>query len=192
MKYPIASDTRFSTRILKAGLACIGLMMPAMAQTTILETQAGGGALPDGWTEENNVASNSIDKGSYWLVESGSPGDYIITNDLDLSSIGSIEINVNVATYGSGTANPLLIEYSTDSGATWNANTFTTATPSSSTYITGGPITITDSFSATSRLRFSCAGSSGRGVRIRALGITGTSNETDTTAPLLEATIPAN
>lgn len=147
--------------------------------------------MPTGWTGVNNIVTNDIDRTTYWLVDAGAPGDFIITSDFDLTTFSSITVNVNVATFGSGTGNPLKIEYSRDSGATWSPTVFTTATPtSSSPYIAGGPITISAAFSSTTKLRFSANGTSGRGVRIQQLGITGIVSGSDSTPPSIEARTP--
>jgi hypothetical protein len=172
--------------------ALIGFI-PAIshAQTTILSTQAGGGALPAGWTSQNNVTTNAIDRGTFWLVDAGATKDFIVSSDYDLSAFNTVTINVNVATFGPGANNALLIEYSTNSGTSWNPTTFTTPTPTSATYITGGPIAITGTFTSTTRLRFSANGTSGRGVRIQQLGITATSSGPDLTGPVVQTYNPA-
>lgn len=140
---------------------------------TILTTQSGGGALPSGWTSANNVTSNPIDQGTYWLVDAGATKDSITSTNYNLAGYSSLTVNVNVATFGSGTALPLLVEVSTNSGTSYFTNR-TSATPTSSTYITGGPITFSNvSLSSNTVIRFSANGTSGRGVRIQQLGITG-------------------
>lgn len=152
-------------------------------QTNIF-TVAGGGTLPTNWTSTNNVTTNDIDKSTYYLLDAGSPGDIIETGNYDLSAYDKLTINVKVATYGSGTANPMKIEYSTDGGSNWISTTYTTATPSSSTYIDGGPIEIIGTFSSTVRFRFSNAGISGRGVRIQNL----TLDAVNSASPVVEVT----
>jgi len=158
-------------------------------QTTIFSV-SGGGTLPSGWTSENNVATNPIDKSTYYLLDAGNPSDRIITTIYDLSAYNEVVLNVDVATYGSGTAYPMKIEFSTNGGTSWSATTYVTATPSSSTYITGGPITITQTFSSTTKFRFSNNGTSGRGVRIQNLIMTGTPS--GSTPPTLTADATSN
>jgi len=162
----------------------------AQSQTTVLPTQSGGGAFPTDWTGVNNVATNLIDRGSYWHLEAGAPGDFIITSNYDLSTFSSITVDVNVATFGSGGNNALKIEYSTNGGSTWEPTSFLTATPTSSTYIAGGPVMISATFTATTKLRFSPSGTSGRGVRIQQLGITGMVPGSDTTPPTIASRTP--
>ena len=149
------------------------------AQTEIFN-QPGGGSAPTGWVFQDNVATNPIDKTTYWLLEPGSPSDIITTATYDLSSYTSAELNLNVATYGSGTANPAKIEISYDGGSTFT-QTEVTATPSSSTYITGGPITLS-SVSSQVVIRISIDQTSGRGVRLQNLILTATAP--DTQAPV--------
>lgn len=190
------SSNHYNPRTLKSTIAAIALTIgsvigSASAQTTILATQSGGGALPAGWTSINNVTANAIDKTTYWHLEAGTTKDYIVSGDYDLTGYSSITINVNVATFGTGANNAMMIEYSTDGGTNWSANTYTTATPTSSTYIAGGPVAIAQTFSTTTRLRFSTATTSGRGVRIQALGITGVPAGSDTTPPTIVSRIPA-
>lgn len=145
------------------------------AQTTIIPTVPGGGTLPGGWVGNNNVAANPIDQGTYYLVEAGATPDTITTGDYNLSAYSYVVLNVNVATFGSGTAYPLRIQVSTASGVfTALATSYTTATPSSSTYITGGPVVIpapSGGFTATTKLRFTHPASSGRGVRIQNISL---------------------
>jgi methionine-rich copper-binding protein CopC len=164
----------------------------AEAQTNVVGPLAGGGSLPAGWTGNNNVATNAIDRGTYWLVDAGSPSDTIVTSNYDLSAFDEIIINVNVATFGSGANNPLRVEISTDGGTSWNPTSYTTATPTSSTYITGGPVTITGTFSATTAFRLSTPGTSGRGVRIQQLQIQADSSAPDTTSPTIITLSPAD
>ena len=139
-------------------------------QTTIFIVD-GGGTLPTGWTSTNVAGTNDIDKGSYYLVEAGDPSDIITTTTYNLNGYTNVQLNLRVATYGSGTANPCTIEVSTDGGTTWTQS-YTSNTPSSSSYIDGGPIYIT-SVNSTTVIKFSNAGTSGRGVRLQNLILTG-------------------
>lgn len=178
--------------IFRTLLSSLSLSAIVSAQTTILPNQDGGGPLPSGWVGENNVTTNDIDRGSYWLVDSGTPGDFIISENYDLSSFDELTINVDVATFGSGTAHPLLIEFSLDGGSNWEVPSFSTATPSGSSYVTGGPVVINAAFTANTKVRFSSAGSSGRGVRIRDLEILADTTAGDLTAPTLIGLSPAD
>lgn len=149
----------------------------AWGQTEIFNF-AGGGSAPTEWAFTNNVTARAIDQGSYWLVDAGDPSDIIATAVYDLSSYTSAELNLNVATYGSGTAHPAKIEISYDGGSNY-VQTLTTNTPSSSTYITGGPI-ILNSVSDQVVIKISNNGVSGRGVRLQNLVLTASSSSTPT------------
>jgi len=135
-------------------------------QTTIFN-ESGGGSEPTGWAFQNNVTSQPIDRGSYWLVENGSTNDFIITDSYDLSSFSSAEFSLQVATFGSGGANPARIEISFDGGSNFT-QTEISNTPSSSSYINGGTFTL-NSLTSQVVIRISCDGSSGRDVRLRSL-----------------------
>jgi len=95
-------------------------------------------------------------------------GENIITTTYDLSSYTTAEFRIDVATFGSGTANSVLIEISYDNGVSYTQSA-TTATPSSSSYITGGPITLTGTLTSQVVIRISNTSTSGRGVRLRNL-----------------------
>jgi len=153
-------------------LITIGVFLTnlSFSQTTIF-SESGGGTTA-GWSYIENSGSQPIDKGSYWLVESGSTSDYVITASYDLCAYASATFTIDVATYGSGTANPAIVEVSYDGGATYTDN-FTTNTPSSSSYIAGGTFTLSQT-SAQVVIRISNAGTSGRGVRLRNLELTAT------------------
>lgn len=146
-------------------------------QTTIFN-EAGGGSEPSGWTFNNNVTSNDIDRGSYWLVDAGSTSDEIITASYDLSSYGSAEFSLNVASFGSGTHNQALIEISYDGGSTYT-QTETSVTTTGSSYINGGTFAL-NTLSSSVVIKISNTGSSGRGVRLQNLVLTGENTPTTT------------
>ncbi|AOW21182.1 T9SS type A sorting domain-containing protein [Urechidicola croceus] len=142
----------------------------SFGQTEIFNL-AGGGTLPTGWTETNNVSNQPIDKGSYYLVESGNPSDVIETVTYDLSSYASAEITLDVASYGAGSIyNSALIEVSYDNGVTYTQTEVSSVTTGSS-YIDGGTFTLT-SVTNEVKIKISNNGESGRGVRLRNLVLT--------------------
>ncbi|MCR8666906.1 T9SS type A sorting domain-containing protein [Aestuariibaculum sp. M13] len=147
---------------------------------------AGGGTLPTGWTSSNPITTNDIDRSSYYLVETdGTDYDIITTNVIDLSAYASAILNLDVATFGSGTNNPAKIEISYDGGTTFT-QTEVTNTPSSSTYIEGGPINLS-SVSNQVQIRISNNGIANKGVRLRNLVLTAYSS-----SPYIEVTSPTN
>lgn len=135
-------------------------------QTTIFDFTGSNSTLPVGWTG-NNAGGNDIERGSYFLVETGAVGskDEIISSSYDLSAFTSATFTCRVATFGSGSANPALIEFSVDGGATYTQSGVT-ATPSSSSYILSGDIDAS-TVSATFVVKITNNGTSGRGVRLR-------------------------
>ncbi|MEF3077583.1 T9SS type A sorting domain-containing protein [Winogradskyella poriferorum] len=153
-------------------------------QITIFN-EAGGGTAPAGWTFENNVTSNDIDRGSYWLVEDGTTNDFIITATYDLSSYSSATFTLDVATFGSGTNNAAKIEISDDGGATY-AQTEVSNTPSSSSYIDGGTFSL-NSLTSQVVIRISSNGSSGKDVRLRNLELVATSGSPITSVEFASA-----
>ncbi|MDG4714782.1 T9SS type A sorting domain-containing protein [Winogradskyella marincola] len=146
-------------------------------QTTIF-SEAGGGSEPTGWTFNNNITSNDIDRGSYWLVDAGSTSDEIITTSYDLSGYSSAEFSLNVASFGSGTYNQALIEISYDGGSTYTQSETSTTTTGSS-YISGGTFSL-NTLTASVVIKISNNGSSGRGVRLQNLVLTGENTSSTT------------
>lgn len=146
-------------------ILCLG--SSAIGQTTIF-SESGGGSAPTGWTFENNVTSTSIDRGSYWMVQPGNPGDFITTTSYDLSAYANAEFDVNIRSYGSGTHRSLKIEVSYDGGTTYTQTETTPITTGS--YLTRS-ISL-NSVSSQVKLRFSVDATSGRGIRLQNLVLT--------------------
>ena len=152
---------------------------------------AGGGAFPDGWTATNNVTTYDIDRGSYFLLDSGDPSDIIVSSVYDLSAYSSAVFNLDLATFGSGDNNSATIEISYDGGATYT-QTETSAVPTSSSYIDGGSFAVTPSAQVV--IKFTNSGVAGKGNRLRNLILTGaapicTSSEGFETFPLVDWTL---
>ena len=154
-------------------------------QTTIFN-EGGGGSEPTDWTFTNNATSNPIDKGSYWLVDSGNPSDIITTATYDLSSYTDAEFTLNVASFGGGGHNSAKIEISFDGGSNYTQTENSTTTTSSS-YIDGGTFTL-NSVTSQVVIKISNNGTSGRGVRLRNLELTASGTASNCTAPTTQAT----
>jgi len=120
-----------------------------------------------------------IQQGGYWLLDN--QNDYIISEAFDVSSYINLTLTFKVGTHSSGANNPCLVEYSTDNGATWSTNTFTSATPTNSTLISAGTWNIGTIASTTFKLRWTRPSSSGRGVRIDDIEFKGTTSCTPPT-----------
>jgi hypothetical protein len=120
------------------------------------------------WTFTNNVTTQAIQQGGYWLLQAtGSAKDEIISEAINVSSYSNLVLTFDVATYGSGTNNPALIEISSDGGSTWSTTTYTSATPTSSTFITSGNINLGTINSTNLKIRFNNAGTADKGVRMK-------------------------
>ena len=156
------------------------------SQTTIFN-EGGGGSAPTNWTFQNNVGTNDIDKGTYWLVDPGNPSDFIITDTYDLSSYTDAEFTLDVASFSSGSYNPAKIEISFDGGSNYT-QTETSTTTTGSSYIDGGTFTL-NSVTSQVVIRISNNGTSGRGVRLRNLELTASGVATPScTTPTTQAT----
>ena len=159
------------TRFIVAAIVLILITNSGHGQTTILSDACS--ATTAGWTFTNNVTTNTIQQSGYWLVDAGATSDVIITPNIDVSSYTNLVLTMQVATYGSGTANPAKIEYSTNGGISWSATTYTTATPSSSSYIASGNIALGTLSTTTLKIKITNNGTSGRGVRIKTILLVG-------------------
>ena len=146
------------------------LITSGQSQTTYFN-ESGGGAFLAGWSGTNNIAAQPIDKGSYYLVEPGSPGDFVITSSYDLCNHTTGTFTVDIGSFGSGTHNALKVEVSLDGGATYT-QTYTTAATTSSAEAPTTPI-IFSPVSATVVLRLSVNSTSGRSIRMQNLKLVG-------------------
>lgn len=157
------------TRKLTAKLALVsGLLLAsfgAAGQTTIHSNACSSATA--GWTFTNGTTAQPIQQSTtYWLLEDA---DVIISEAFDVSTYtAGLTLTFDVGTYGSGTPDkPILVEYSTDNGSTWSTTTFTSATPSSSSYTSSGTFSIAASTATQFKLRFKKATTGGRqGVRL--------------------------
>lgn len=142
----------------------MGLSSAGFGQVTIHTNNCS--SLTSGWVFTNGTTTNAILQSGYWLLEDN---DIIISQAFDVSSYtGGVVLSFTLATYGTGSPDkPILVEYSTDNGTTWSATNFTSATPSSSTYISSGNFNISSSLSTQFKFRFKKASTGGRaGVRL--------------------------
>lgn len=149
------------------------------AQTTIFNV-AGGLTLPTGWVGTDNKVTNPIENSDYYLLEADNPGDILETDIYDLSGYLSVTFSLDVATYGNGTANYAIIEISSDGGSTY-AQVENSATPTGNgvnlPYISGGSFKI-NTLSNQVKIRISNNGTSGKGVRLQNLILSGYSSST--------------
>jgi len=143
---------------------------PSFGQTEIFNV-AGGGMLPANWIGTNNVVSNAIDKGTYYLVDAGNPSDIIETDVYDLSAYDTAEFKLDVASFGGGAHNEAKIEISFDGGSSYTQIELSTTTTGSS-YIDGGTFSL-NSVTNQIKIKISNNGTTARGVRLRNLILLG-------------------
>ncbi|MDI3504767.1 MAG: hypothetical protein PWP64_1703, partial [Candidatus Cloacimonadota bacterium] len=148
----------------------LSLLMIGMAwgQTVILENDCS--TEPEGW-ELSDAGGQPVYKGSYWLLDTNE--DYIISEAIDVADYILLTLSFDVATYGTGTANAALVEYSMDNGTSWEATTFITETPNSSSYIPSGDWLLGELNTTQLKFRWTRPAESGRGVRIKNILLTG-------------------
>src|SRR5688572_26452552 len=167
----LASFSRLKPSVLLVGFLMFLLPQLSWGQTTIHSNDCS--AATTNWTFTNG-GGVAVQQGGYWLVDN--IGDQIISQSFDVSTYTNLSLNFKVATYGSNTNNPCKVEYSTDGGTSWSATTFTSATPtSSSPYIASGTWSLGTVNSTQFKLRWTWGGTSGKGVRIDDIALTGTS-----------------
>lgn len=99
---------------------------------TILDEGLQDGSLPTGWTQ-TDVTFNTTSSGGYAYFTSVSA--VLESPAIDLTSYSEANLSFSVAKYGSGDNGPITVEISTDGGTTWDAQTFDSPVPTSSTYM---------------------------------------------------------
>ena len=160
------------TKLLFLAFLCSAL---GWGQVTIFEYTNTTATIPSGWNLTNGAGSNNIDQTTYLLVESASPKDEIVSDIYDLSAYTSATLTLNVATYGSGTNSRAKIEISYNGGTSYT-EVFTTNTPTSSTYISGGSFTFVGPLTSQVRIKITHNNNPGsfKGVRLRNIKLVAT------------------
>lgn len=146
------------------------------AQTEIFNLE-GGGALPSGWSSNNNITSEPINKGEYYLLQAGSPSDIIESTTFDLSGYTSAELKVDIRSFGGGGHVRLKVEVSLDGSSNYTQSYLSNLTTTSYSTQTFNISNI----SANTRIKLSNNNTSGRGVRMQdiILSASGSANDTD-------------
>lgn len=140
------------------------------AGSTVLSNENFATSLPSGWASVNGNATNTIyNSGGYVLLEipSGGNNDIVTTSAFNVASCSSVTLQFSVGTFGSGTNNPGTVSFDFDMGT--DPPNVTTATPTSSTYISAfaTPHTLTVPSGATTlTISITNNGTSGRGLRV--------------------------
>jgi len=117
-------------------------------RTVILNEELRDGSLPAGWAESDIDFRTAA--GGYARFDDQT-NSTLTTSEFDASAFNSIEVNFDVAKFGSGGDGPITVEYSLDGGSTWITQD-DSPTPMSSSYLSAS-ITI-NSVSATMEIRF--------------------------------------
>lgn len=159
--------------VLTFSLIAVAVLCGALGQEARADTIWSFTAdMPSGWTALS-AGSQNLDMGDYLLAESTASPDGMYSPAYNLAGWTSVTVTGRVATYGSGTAQPLVIDISTDGGSTWGQSV-TSATPSSKTYINTGTMTVTLTLTANTVFRLRSGGTSGRDVRMQNFSCQGT------------------
>jgi hypothetical protein len=149
--------------------AIIAGSMNIWAEDVEIFNVAGGGKAPTGWT------LNADNKNDYWLLHAVNT-DYIQTSAYNVSAYDKVTITAQVATYGSGQNPHARIEISYDGGTTFNEVTIQ-GDPTSSTYVNISYDLLCKSSSVV--IKISNSISSGRGLRVKNIVLTGTIKKAD-------------
>jgi len=100
---------------------------------TILEQELRDGTAPADWSVTDIDFKDSA--GGYALFEAET--SELASPSFDMSGIAEATLTFQVAKFGSGDDGPLTVEVSTDGGTTWDAQTYTSPTPTGSDYLEG-------------------------------------------------------
>ncbi|MBR5378111.1 MAG: T9SS type A sorting domain-containing protein [Bacteroidales bacterium] len=179
--------------ILTAVFALLVFTMPSLVawgqtrtETTIYSCSGGGTV--EGWTFQNNVTTNVIDKTTYWLLDAGDPSDYIQTCSYNLSSYSSASLSLKAATFGSGGNPTAVVQVSYDGGSSFTTLTLSGNQPTSTTYNTL-TASIASGLTSTVVIKYSNGATTGKGLRLQNLVLTATSGTTTTpTTVTIDAT----
>ena len=169
-------------------LIALAITSLGFAQNDTLINHTGSiSSVYNNWAYNNNVTSQSIAQtgnNGYLLLEAGNPGDVIVSAPYDVSNYSELKLKMNVATYGNGaTNNPVKVEVSYDNGVTFTQE-FLSTVPTSSSYVDSGEFTL-NNVSENLVLKFTNNGTSGKGVRLKNILLTG---ELNTPAPTASIT----
>ncbi|MBC7449435.1 MAG: hypothetical protein H7330_15395, partial [Hymenobacteraceae bacterium] len=157
--------------LLLPGLLLTGLVSQAQTPGTIFSVAGTAASLPAGWALNNQSGSTIIQQAAdNWLLEAGTT-DHVLTSSYNLATYADVSFTADIVGAGGGAFQPLKVEVSTDGGGTFPQTLTTTAPSNNGTFIT---VTVSGvNVSATTVLRFSNAGASGRNLRVKNLLLRG-------------------
>ncbi|MEP1120237.1 MAG: DUF5689 domain-containing protein [Balneola sp.] len=153
-----------SNSIARIVIGCFVMMVITFATSlsvqgqTILSEELRDDTAPAGWTFTDVTFKTS---GSGYAQLTGTTG-ILESPVMDLSGVtGEKTLTFSLAKFGSGTDGPITVEFSTDGGANWDAQSYTSPTPTNSDYLSG-EVKLEASIEESSNLkvRFTAASSS--------------------------------
>jgi hypothetical protein len=175
MKNKLFSKKLNSFLFLSVALMVLLVSGNVSGQVTVFHYQNTTATIPTGWILTNNVSTNIIDKTSYLLLDAGDPGDQIVTPNYDLTGYTNVSLGYSVATFGTVNNNPILkVEVSTNGGTSWSATIYSSSSVGTSTYVNGTLNITGQTFTSTTKFRFSNSTTSGTALRNQNLKLTGT------------------
>jgi hypothetical protein len=158
----------------KTGLTFLLLLFAAKSHSNTSLISESCASSPTEWSYANNNATNPIQKDGYWLLDAGTPGDQIFSPTFDTGNYTNLTLSFSYAGFDNGNYNSILVSYSTDGGSSWSATNFLTAAPTSnSTFASSGDLIIGTANTRNFKFKLSNTGSSGRGVKIKDILLTG-------------------
>lgn len=161
-------------------LVLSGILLSAPAAFAQGFSEPGGGN-PTGWQlNDDPNGGDNVSQADHFRLEAGLDVslENIITATYNLNGYTGVTFTVDVSRFSTGAPNnPLTVEVSTDGGVTF-PQLYTAAAPTSNAYVSRTYTIAT--VSAITVLRFTNQGTSGRGVRLQNLVLSGT-------APVLTA-----
>jgi len=155
---------------LMCSTACITL--DAGLEVSTFLTEGLRGTLATNWTmnDAGGLVVEQSSAGGFMLLDDA--GDWVVTDAYNLTGLPNVKLYVDIASYGSGVNNLMLIDVSNDNGATWSAQfPFVTDTTVNSSYLTKGPFSVTATGTQV-KFRFRRPATSGKGIRFRDFKIT--------------------
>lgn len=136
---------------------------------TILNEPLTSGSLPSGGWTQANITFQTSASGYAQMTQNTA---VLTSPSYNLTGYTGVTLTYDVAKYGSGTDGYLTVQVSTDGGSTWTAASFSSPTPTSSTYKSASH-TIT-TLSATTKFRWLTTTSPQSDKRLRNLLLVGT------------------
>lgn len=133
--------------LILSGVFALSGASASLAQTTLLSETLRTGSCPSGWTGVTITWTTAASGYARFTATSST----LTTPSFNASAHASVDVELSVAKYGSGTDGPITVEYSLDGGTSWNT-AGNSGTPTGTTYV-NSKVTI-NSVSANMKVRF--------------------------------------